>query len=191
MDPFQLRDARPDDASAIAAIYDHYVRTTCFTFEEVSPTPEEIVARMRKVRDVGLPYYVAQGQHNSVVGYAYASLFHARSAYRYSVENSVYVAVDRIRQGMGLALMQRLIARCTALGFRQMIALIGAEKDNPASIGLHLRLGFRSVGTLSAVGWKFGRWLDVVEMQLTLGDGPHSKPTDSAVTPAPPSPDGH
>jgi phosphinothricin acetyltransferase len=145
---------------------------------------------MRKVREAGLPYYVAEGQHNSVIGYAYASLFHARSAYRYSVENSVYVAADRIRQGLGLALMQRLIARCTALGFRQMIALIGAEKDNPGSIGLHARLGFRSVGTLSAVGWKFGRWLDVVEMQLTLGDGPHSNPT-GAVTPAPPSPGGH
>src|ERR1700733_13787543 len=162
MDSFQLRDARPDDASAIAAIYDPYVRTTCFTFEEVAPDPDEIVSRMRKVRTAGLPYYVAEGPKKDVIGYAYASLFHARSAYRYSVENSVYIAQDRVRRGIGLALMQRLIATCTALGFRQMIALIGAQKDNPASIGLHSRLGFKPVGTLSAVGWKFGRWLDVV-----------------------------
>jgi L-amino acid N-acyltransferase YncA len=183
MDPFQLRDARPDDALAIAAIYDHYVRTTCFTFEEVPPAADEIVARMRKVRAAGLPYYVAEGRNNTVVGYAYASLFHARSAYRYTVENSVYIASDRVRQGIGIALMQRLIERCTALGFRQMIALIGAQQDNPASIGLHSRLGFKPAGTLSAVGWKFGRWLDVNEMQLTLGDGANS--------PAPPSPDEH
>jgi L-amino acid N-acyltransferase YncA len=183
MGPFQLRDARPDDASAIATIYDHYVRTTCFTFEEVPPAADEIVLRMRKVRAAALPYYVAEGPNNGVIGYAYASLFHARSAYRYSVENSVYIAADRIRQGIGTALMQRLIAKCTALGFRQMIALIGVDQQNPASIGLHSRLGFKPVGTLSAVGWKFGRWLDVKEMQLTLGDGPNS--------PAPPSPGGH
>jgi L-amino acid N-acyltransferase YncA len=183
MDPFQLRDARADDAPAIAAIYDPYVRTTCFTFEEVPPDPDEIVSRMRKVRAAGLPYYVAEGPNHSVVGYAYASLFHARAAYRYSVENSVYIASDRIRQGIGTALMQRLIAQCTTLGFRQMIALIGVDQTNPASIGLHSRLGFKSVGTLSAVGWKFGRWIDVAEMQLTLGDGPNS--------PAPPSPDAH
>jgi L-amino acid N-acyltransferase YncA len=183
MDPFQLRDARPNDASAIATIYDHYVRTTCFTFEEVPPAADEIVSRMHKVRAAGLPYYVAEGRNNNVIGYAYASLFHPRSAYRYTVENSVYIAADRVRQGIGIALMQQLIERCTALGFRQMIALIGAQQDNPASVGLHSRLGFKPAGTLSAVGWKFGRWLDVVEMQLTLGDGANS--------PAPPSPDEH
>lgn len=182
MDPWQLRDARPDDASGIAAIYQHYVQTTCFTFEEVAPGCDEVVSRMRKTRATGLPYYVAEGPDNTVIGYAYASLFHARSAYRYSLENSVYIAPDRTRQGIGKALMQRLIAECAALGYRQMVALIGAEQENPASIGLHARLGFKPVGTLAAVGWKFGRWLDVVEMQLALGDGASS---------APPSPGGY
>ena len=182
MDSFQLRDARPDDSAAIAAIYQHYVRTTCFTFEEVPPDANEMASRMRKTRDAGLPYYVAEGRSDTVMGYAYASLFHARSAYRYSVENSVYIASDRTPQGIGNALMQRLISNCTALGYRQMIALIGVDKENPASIGLHSRLGFKPVGTLSAVGWKFGRWIDVVEMQLALGGGASS---------APPSPDGH
>jgi L-amino acid N-acyltransferase YncA len=181
MHPFQLRDARPDDSSAIAAIYQHYVRRTCITFEEVAPGPDEIASRMGKTRAASLPYYVAEGPNNTVIGYAYASPFHARPAYRYSIENSVYIAAERTRQGVGKALMQRLINECTTLGFRQMIALISVDKENPGSIDLHSRLGFKSVGTLAAVGWKFGRWIDVMEMQLMLGEGASS---------APPSPGG-
>ena len=177
MNLIHLRDARPDDSLAIATIYEHYVRTTCFTFEEVPPSPDEMGSRMRKIREAGLPYYVAEGRTNAVIGYAYASLFHTRSAYRYSVENSVYIASDLTRQGIGKALMEHLIQECTALGYRQMIALIGVDKDNPASLGLHSRLGFKSVGNLSTIGMKFGRWVDVMEMQLALGDGPNSIPT--------------
>ena len=176
MNPIYLRDARPDDASAIAAIYGHYVRTTCFTFEEVPPSPDEMGSRMRKIREASLPYYVAEG-NSAVVGYAYASLFHTRSAYRYLLENSVYIAHDQIRQGIGKALMERLIHECTTLGYRQMIALIGVDKENPASLGLHSRLGFRPAGKISAAGLKLGRWVDVVEMQLALGEGGDSIPT--------------
>jgi phosphinothricin acetyltransferase len=174
MKAFQLRDAVLDDAPAIARIYEHYVRTTCFTFEEVAPTPDEISARMGKVIAAGLPYCVAEG-NSAVIGYAYASPFHARSAYRYSIENSVYVASDQRGQGIGSALMERLISRCTALGYRQMVALIG-DKGNGTSARLHERLGFKPVGTLSAIGLKFGRWVDVYEMQLALGNGSNSIP---------------
>jgi L-amino acid N-acyltransferase YncA len=177
MNLIHLRDAQPDDSSAIASIYEHYVHTTCFTFEEVPPSADEMGSRMRKIREAGLPYYVAEGRNSAVVGYAYASLFHTRSAYRYLVENSVYIAHDQVRQGIGKALMERLIQNCTALGYRQMVALIGIEKENPASVGLHSCLGFKPAGKLSAVGLKFGRWVDVMEMQLALGEGPNSIPT--------------
>jgi L-amino acid N-acyltransferase YncA len=174
MKRFHLRDATLSDANSIARIYEHYVRTSCFTFEEVPPPPEEISARMRKVRTAGLPYLVAEGD-DGVVAYAYASAFHPRSAYRYSVENSVYVASDRRGQGIGTALMERLIRMCTELGYRQMVALIG-DKENGTSAGMHERLGFTAVGTLTAIGLKFGRWVDVCEMQLALGDGSRSIP---------------
>jgi L-amino acid N-acyltransferase YncA len=175
MKAFHLRDAVPDDSPSIARIYEHYVRTTCFTFEEVPPTPAEIGTRMSKIADAGLPYCVAEGTDGPVIGYAYASSFHARSAYRYSVENSVYVAPDRIGQGIGTALMEQLIRRCSALGCRQMVALIG-DKENGTSVRMHARLGFKPIGTLSAIGLKFGRWVDVFEMQLALGDGSASIP---------------
>ena len=173
-----LRDAVPDDSQAIARIYEPYVRTTCFTFEENPPSPDEIASRMRKTREAGLPYHVATGRSGAVVGYAYASLFHTRSAYRYSVENSVYVAVDHTKQGIGATLMDKLIRDCTALGYRQMIAVIS---DSDASIRLHSRLGFQSVGRLSAVGFKLGRWVDVIEMQLALGSGSRSIPTANPI----------
>ena len=130
---------------------------------------------MSKVRTAGLPFLVAEGGDGVVVGYAYASAFHPRSAYRYSVENSVYVASDCRRQGIGTALMERLIRRCTELGYRQMVALIG-DKENGTSARMHERLGFITVGNLTAIGLKFGRWVDVCEMQLALGDGSRSIP---------------
>src|ERR1700756_3135279 len=170
MKTFHLRDATPDDSAAIAQIYEHYVRTSCCTFEEVPPNPDEIAARIQKIRQIGLPYQVAEGNGGSVAGYVYASPFHTRAGYRYSLENSVYVAADQVRQGIGTALMENLILRCTALGYRQMIALIG-DKENVASIELHRGLGFKPAGNLSAIGIKFGRWVDVTEMQLALGDG--------------------
>lgn len=161
-----LRAARDNDAAAIAEIYGHYVRSSCFTFEEIAPTAEEIAARMRKTEEAGLCFLVAEAQ-GGVAGYAYASPFHSRSAYRFTVEDSVYVAPGLSRRGIGLALMTRVIEDCTARGYRQMIGRIG-DTQNIASLSLHEKLGFARVGLLRNVGFKFGRWLDVVEMQRTL-----------------------
>lgn len=159
-----LRDATPQDAAAIARLYAHYVRHDICTFEETPPDQGEITARMQKVHERGLPYLVATDPHGVLTGYAYAGAFHARAAYRFTVENSVYVAHDRHRQGIGAALMQRLIADCAALGYRQMVAVISAD----GSIALHRRLGFQPAGVLKSVGFKFGRWIDVTYMQLAL-----------------------
>lgn len=180
MRTFRLRDAVSDDAGAIAEIYAHYVRATCFTFEEEAPDVDEIGARMNRIAAAGLPYCIAEDGDGAVIGYAYASSFHPRSAYRYSLENSVYVASDRRGQGIGMALMRHLIERCAALGYRQMVALIG-DRENGTSARLHERLGFKPVGTLSAIGFKFGRWVDVYEMQLSLADGSNSTPTSDPI----------
>jgi L-amino acid N-acyltransferase YncA len=167
-----IRDACRDDASAIAEIYGHYVMTTAFTFEEVPPSGDEVAARMDRITSAGLPYFVAE-KDGTVAGYAYVSPFHSRSAYRFTIENSVYIAPEYSGQGMGTALMRRLIGECANRGFAQMVARIG-DAQNIASLRLHQRLDFRPVGELRAVGLKFGRWVDVVEMQLALG--PSSNP---------------
>jgi L-amino acid N-acyltransferase YncA len=172
---FSLRDATPADMEAVARIYGHYVRTSVYTFEEVPPSAEEMRARLGQVRRNGLPWRVAEEGSGAVLGYAYAAPFRARSAYRYTIENSVYVAPDQGRRGLGLALMRDLVRGCSALGYRQMMAVIG-DSANAASIGLHTRLGFRMVGHELAVGLKFGRWVDVVQMQLALGEGGQSVP---------------
>ncbi|HVJ55058.1 MAG TPA: GNAT family N-acetyltransferase [Aliidongia sp.] len=172
---FHLRDAVAGDAAEFARIYGHYVQTSYYTFEEVPPAPEEMAARLDHIRTAGLPWRVAEARDGAVLGYAYAGRFRARSAYRYTVENSVYVAADRVSRGIGVALMQDLIRECTALGYRQMLAVIG-DSANEASIRLHTRLGFRTIGQEVAVGLKFGRWVDVVLMQMALGDGRSSLP---------------
>ena len=171
----QLRDAAADDMPEIARIYSHYVQTSIYTFEEVPPSPEEMRRRWQLLRQAALPWRVAETRAGGIVGYAYAARFRARSAYRYTVENSIYVAADRVHRGVGLALMRDLIRDCTALGYRQMVAVIG-DSANEASIRLHTRLGFRTIGHEVAVGLKFGRWVDVVQMQLALGEGARSLP---------------
>src|SRR5690348_10134683 len=116
---FRLRDATPDDMDAAARIYRHYVETTVYTFEEVPPTAEEMRARLRQLRQSGLPWRVAEASQGAVIGYAYAGPFRARSAYRYTLENSVYIAPDQARRGIGLALMRDVIRLCAAAGYRQ------------------------------------------------------------------------
>ena len=160
-----IRDAIPTDAPAIAAIYGHHVRTTCFTFEEDAPSADDMAVRLDAIQRAGLPWLVAE-RDGAVVGYAYAGLFHTRSAYRFTVENAVYVAEAHLGQGIGTALMRALIAACTKAGCRQMVARLGGS--NPASIALHARLGFRTVGVLTDVGFKHARWLDATLMQLAL-----------------------
>lgn len=170
-----LRDGDDGDAQAIAALYGHYVRTSLATFEEAPPDSHDMRLRMRAIRDAGLPWRVALDDEGVMLGYAYASLYRSRSAYRYTLENSVYVRSDHARRGIGGFLMREVIERCTALGYRQMLAVIG-DSANDASIKLHSRLGFRMVGTHPGVGYKFGRWVDVVHMQLALGEGSASPP---------------
>jgi L-amino acid N-acyltransferase YncA len=165
-----VRESRDEDIAAITAIYAHHVRVGVGSFEEDPPSAAELARRRAEVLGRHLPYLVATAPTGAILGYAYASPYRARSAYRFSVEDSIYVAPDAERQGVGRTLLSELIARCTAAGWRQMVAVIG-DSGNAASIGLHEQLGFRPVGVLTAIGFKHGRWLDSVLMQRPLGAG--------------------
>lgn len=172
---FTIRESADADLAAIAAIYAHHVRTGFGSFEEVPPDAEELARRRAEVLVRDLPYLVASDGGAAILGYAYASPYRTRSAYRFSVEDSIYVAAGAERRGIGRALLAGLIERCTAAAYRQMVAVIG-DSGNAASIGLHARLGFRQVGVLAAIGFKHGRWVDSVLMQRDLGDGDTSLP---------------
>ena len=170
-----IRDSEDADIEAIAAIYAHHVRTGFGSFEEVPPSAAELARRRAEVLARGLPYLVAGGPGADILGYAYASPYRTRSAYRFSVEDSIYVAAGAERRGVGRALLNHLIERCTRSGYRQMVAVIG-DGANAGSIGLHAQLGFRQVGILPAIGFKHGRWVDSVLMQRALGPGCTSLP---------------
>lgn len=167
VDAAVIRPARPADLAAVQAIYAAHVLNGTGSFEEVPPGAGEFEARWRAVVGRGLPYLVA-AEDGVVRGFAYAGLFRPRSAYRFTVEDSIYVAPDALGGGLGSALLGRLIAACEERGMRQMIAVIG-DSGNTRSIRLHSRHGFVRAGTLVDAGYKFGRWLDVVFMQRTLG----------------------
>ena len=169
-----LRPATDADLPAITAIYAWNVGNGLGTFEEVAPEPEEMARRRAAVLARGLPYLVAE-QAGVVLGYAYAGPFRLRAAYRYTVEDSVYVAPEAVGKGVGRALLTRLIADCEALGLRQMCAVIG-DSGNAASIALHAALGFAPRGVFPAMGHKFGRWVDLVWMQRPLNGGGDSPP---------------
>ena len=169
-----IRDAGEVDLAAIAKIYAHYVRHGLASFEEVPPTVEELQRRRAAVLDAALPFLAAE-LHGEVVGYAYASPYRTRPAYRYTIEDSVYVAEGLGGMGLGSALLTALIERCEAGTWRQMLAVIG-DSANAASVALHRRLGFRPVGTFAAVGFKLGRWVDTVLMQRPLGAGERTPP---------------
>jgi phosphinothricin acetyltransferase len=162
-----IRDAAERDFSAIAAIYTHHVATGLASFEEKPPTAAEMTERWRSVRSHGLPYLVAETD-GRVAGYSYAGPYRSRSAYRHTIEDTVYVAEGSLGLGLGSALLAALIDRCEIGPWRQMVAVIG-DSENHASIGLHRKFGFRHVGTLERVGFKFGRWVDSVLMQRALG----------------------
>jgi phosphinothricin acetyltransferase len=166
-----IREVEPADMAAVAAIYGHHVLTGFGTFEEMPPTAEDLAGRVAAVRALGLPYLVAE--ENGVVGFAYASAFRPRAAYRFTAEDSVYVRRDAAGRGVGRALLAEVIERCAALGLRQLMAIIG-DSGNEASIGLHRSLGFTQLGVGRRVGFKRGRWLDIVWMQRDLpgGEGP-------------------
>lgn len=169
-----IRTATLDDAPALAAIYGDACLHGVGTFEEVPPEPAEMAQRMTTVRARGLPYVVAEVD-GAVVGLAYAAPFRLRAAYRYLVEDSVYVAPAAKGMGVGRAMLSRVIDDCEALGLRQMMAVIGGS-DNAGSIGLHTALGFRRQGVMEAVGFKFGRWMDIVLMQRPLNAGADTLP---------------
>ncbi len=169
-----IRPATQADIPAITSIYAHSVRTGTASFELEPPDEAEMARRMRALLESGYPYVLAE-LGGAVVGYAYAGAYRPRPAYRYSVEDSIYIDPGAQRKGVGRALLDRLIAECDARGFRQMIAVIGDSAQTP-SIELHRAAGFRMVGTVENVGYKFGRWLDSVNMQRALGPGATTDP---------------
>ncbi|MBR0651837.1 N-acetyltransferase [Roseomonas terrae] len=171
----QLRDATSADIPAIAAIYAHHVLHGTGTFEEVPPDDAEMADRIAKVQAAGCACLVAE-QDGLVLGFGYFAPFRGRAAYRFTAEDSIYVRDDIRGQGVGKALVAELLARAEAMGIRQMVAVIG-DSENVGSIGLHVSLGFRQVGVLKAVGMKFGRWVDVVQMQKALGEGDRTLPS--------------
>jgi phosphinothricin acetyltransferase len=175
MPDFAIRPADRADVAAITRIYAHAVLTGTATFEIEAPDEAEMARRHGALADGGYPYVVAEAGEG-VVGYAYAGPYRTRPAYYWSVEDSIYVAPDAHRRGIGRALLARLIEDADARGFRQMIAVIGDSAHTP-SIALHEAFGFRHVGTFEAVGFKFGRWLDSVLMQKALGNGADSIPS--------------
>jgi len=176
--PHLIRNAKDADVPTIAAIYADEVRERVNTYEYDVPDEAEMRRRMHANVDDGFPYLVAE-LDGRVAGYAYAGSFRARLGYRFTVENSVYVAADAQGHGIGAALLAALIEACEARGFRQMIAVIG-EPTNTASIRLHERFGFRHVGTMAGIAWKHGRWLDTVFMQRELGQGSGAGPRADA-----------
>ncbi len=178
-----VRPAASADFAAIAAIYAHHVQTGLGSFEEVPPSADELARRFQGVRARGLPWQVAE-LDGRLAGYCYASPYHARSAYRFTVQDSVYVAEDCLGRGVGAALLQNVIDACTAQNYRQMIAVIG-DSGNEASLRLHARLGFRTIGQALRVGVKFGRWVDIVHLQRPLGEQTARPPAEDPVGYAP------
>ena len=176
MSDVEIRPATAADLPAITEIYEHAVRYGTATFELIPPDLAEMTRRFKSLMDGGFPYLVAV-LDGRVVGYAYAGPYRPRPAYRFTVENSVYLQPAIHRRGIGRQLLQRLIAECEARGYRQMIAVIG-DSANAGSIGVHAETGFQMIGTHPDVGFKFGRWLDTVMMQRALGDGGKTLPGD-------------
>jgi len=169
-----LRDAQDNDMPAVQAIYAHHVIHGTASFELEPPTLEQMLQRRADICANGLPYLVIE-REGEVVGYAYATLYRPRPAYRFTVEDSVYVREGMAGLGIGQRLLEAVIKRCTDDGRRQMVAIIG-NSENLASIRLHERQGFRKVGVFESVGFKHGRWLDTVIMQRELGEGAGSAP---------------
>ncbi|WP_280152454.1 N-acetyltransferase family protein [Piscinibacter sp. XHJ-5] len=172
--PLLIRSSTAEDVSAITAIYAWNVRHGTGTFEIDAPDDTEMARRRGDVLGKGLPWLVAE-RDGQVLGYAYANQFRPRPAYRFCLEDSIYLAQAAQGQGIGRALLAELIAQCEARGARQMLAVIG-DSTNAGSIGVHRALGFEPAGVMKSAGWKFGRWLDVVVMQRALAQGDRVPP---------------
>jgi phosphinothricin acetyltransferase len=172
-----LRPSCPEDLEAITALYAWHAEHGTGTFELEGPDLAEMTRRREDILAKGLPWLVAE-RDAELLGFAYANHFRPRRAYRFALEDSVYVAPSAQRQGLGRLLLTELVARCESLGARQMFAVIG-DSANAGSIAVHQALGFTEVGVMRAAGWKFGRWLDVVILQRTLGPGDRTAPVDA------------
>ena len=173
-----IRPSRDEDIPAITAIYAYHVLHGTGSFETEAPSLADMTSRRTDVLSRGLPYLVAE-QHGKIAGFAYGNWFKPRPAYRYSVEDSIYLAPDLHRTGLGRALLAELLARFEAVGVRKVMAIVG-DSANAGSVGVHLALGFTQVGVIDACGWKFGAWRDIVIMQKTLGLGDTQPPHDAA-----------
>ena len=170
----RIRPSRDEDVEAITRIYAHHVLHGTGTFETEPPTAAEMAARRADVLGKNLPWLVAEVD-GAVVGFAYGNWFKPRAAYRYSVEDSIYLAPGLAGKGLGRALLSEWLVRCEAAGIRKVMAIIG-DSANAGSIGVHAALGFEPVGTVQSCGWKFGRWLDIVIMQKRLGPADTTAP---------------
>ena len=172
--PTIIRDVSVQDATDIRDIYGHYVLNGLSSFELLPPDEDEIRTRIKRIKKRGHPFLAAETD-GVISGYAYASTFRQRAAYDYTLENSVYVSPNYLRQGIGVRLLSDLFQVCDQLGIRQLIAVIG-DSDNHASINLHARCGFNRVGLLPSTGYKHDRWVDTVLMQRWIGDGDSEPP---------------
>ena len=173
-----IRPSTEHDLPAITRIYAHHVLNGTGTFETTPPTLEEMTARRADVLSKGLPWLVAE-EAGEVLGYAYGNWFKPRPAYRFSVEDSIYLAPEAAGKGLGRALLAELLATLERSGIRKVMAVIG-DSANAGSIGVHKALGFEQVGVVPACGWKFGRWLDIVMMQRAIGEGDRTPPEGEA-----------
>ena len=170
-----IRNTVQPDLLEVQKIYAQYVLNTFATFEITPPDQDELTRRWQNIINDGFPYLIAEMDHK-VVGYAYASKYRLRSAYEYTIENSVYVSPNFIGQGVGKTLLNNLIQKCTSLGYRQMIAIIGGS-DNNSSISLHEKCGFYKIGIMPSTGYKLEQWVDSVMMQKELGEGDKTTPS--------------
>ncbi len=172
---WSIRDSSDTDVDGIARIYGHWVEHGLGSFELLAPPSAAIAERRASILADGFPYLVAIDSAGELLGFAYASWYRTRPAYRFACEDSVYVAPLALRRGVGQRLLEELVRRCTAMGLRLMVAVIG-DSDNGSSIELHRRVGFEMAGNLPAIGWKHGRWVDTVLMTRPLGAGSQIPP---------------
>lgn len=178
-----IRPSAEHDLAAVTRIYGHHVLHGTGTFELTPPSLEDMTARRADVLSKGLPWLVLE-ERGEVLGYAYGTWFKPRPAYRFSVEDSIYLAPEAAGRGLGRALLAELLAALERHGVRKVMAIIG-DSGNTASIGVHAALGFERVGVVQSCGWKFGRWLDIVLMQRSIGEG-DSTPAEPVAASQPP-----
>jgi L-amino acid N-acyltransferase YncA len=170
-----IRDCTADDMAAVTAIYEHAVNNHAATYELEPPTLAEMNRRREMILRRGFPYFVAQ-EAGAILGFAYGNMFRERLAYRFMVEDSIYLAPQAQKKGVGSALLGALLDECEKRGFRQMIAIVGDAEHSLGSIAVHRRLGFAETGRINGSGYKFGRWLDTLIMQKQLGAGREAQP---------------